>query len=346
MVAETLKVGRVLGGAYEIEALHASGSMGRVYLARQLSVGRDVVVKTLKRSETDEELNALLARRFEREAMATARLDHPNTVRLIDYGTDGGLQYLVLERLHGRSLATVLAEEGPLAATEVAHIAIRVCRALSEAHDAGVIHRDLKPENVFLCDYPDERRVVKVMDFGVARLVPHTDQHVSRITAAGLTVGTPMYIAPEQARGLDTTPQTDLYSLGVMLFELLTGRTPFSGGSGMEIAIKHIKEPPPPLPTDRLPPEHATRWRDLMAALLAKEPGRRPKSAAEVAERLAQLEVGPAEATATPKPDPEERPEAGTSSAAALPPSRRVWPLAAAASVALLVGLLLGKLLG
>ncbi|TNF26898.1 MAG: serine/threonine protein kinase, partial [Deltaproteobacteria bacterium] len=290
MGTTSVSVGHVFGGAYEIVSLLASGSMGRVYLARQRSVGREVVVKTLKRSETDPELNELLARRFEREAMATARLDHPNTVRLIDFGHDDGLQYLVLERLRGRSLAQVLTDEGPLPSTEVARIGVRICRSLAEAHGAGVIHRDLKPDNVFLCDYPGEPRVVKVMDFGVARLLPHTDQHVTRITAAGLTVGTPMYIAPEQARGLNTTAATDLYALGVTLFELLTGRAPFTGGSSMEIAIKHIKEPPPRLPGDRLPPEQVTQWQDLIASLLAKSPGDRPRNAAEVAALLAPLE--------------------------------------------------------
>ena len=224
-------VGRLLGGVYRVDKLITGGAMGVVYLARQLSVDREVIVKTLRLSDSDTELNEILVRRFRREAVATAHLDHPNTVRLIDYGDDRGLQYLVLERLRGRSLATVLATEGPLPAREVARIGALICRSLAEAHAAGVIHRDLKPENVFLCDYPGEPDVVKVMDFGVARLMPHTDQHVSRITTAGLTVGTPMYIAPEQARGLETSPATDLYSLGVVLFELLVGRPPHQGAT-------------------------------------------------------------------------------------------------------------------
>jgi serine/threonine-protein kinase len=334
------------GGAYRVDALLASGAMGRVYLGEQLSVGREVVVKTLKLSDTDTELNEILARRFQREAVATARLDHPNTVRLIDYGDDDGLQYLVLERLHGRSLAQVLSDEGPLPAPEVARIGVCICRSLAAAHAAGVIHRDLKPENVFLCDYPGEPRVVKVMDFGVARLLPHTDQHVSRITTAGLTVGTPMYIAPEQARGLDTTPATDLYSLGVVLFELLAGYPPFVGGSGMEIAIKHIKEAPPALPTQGLPPAHAAVWRDLVASLLAKDPAWRPASAAEVAGHLAEL------AHDSPLVVPEQPGSAAAPAPAlALPPSpraaptQRLWLMAAAASVALFIGVLLGRLL-
>ena len=329
-----------------MDALLASGAMGRVYLGEQLSVGREVVVKTLKLSDTDTELNELLARRFQREAVATARLDHPNTVRLIDYGDDDGLQYLVLERLHGRSLAQVLADEGPLPPHEAARIGVCICRSLAAAHAAGVIHRDLKPENVFLCDYPGEPRVVKVMDFGVARLLPHTDQHVSRITNAGLTVGTPMYIAPEQARGLDTTPATDLYSLGVVLFELLTGHPPFFGGSGMEIAIKHIKEAPPALPAQNLPPAHAAVWRDLVASLLAKDPTRRPASAAEVAGHLAELAhdsmLG---TTAAPDPATAHTPTGATPRPLRVAPAPRLWPVAAAASVALFIGVLLGRLL-
>ncbi len=281
---------RFVGGYQLLEEI-GRGSMGVVYRARQLSLDRDVVVKLLQLSDTDEELNELLTKRFRREAQATSRLDHPNTVRVIDFGqTEGGELYLVLEMLRGRSLGALRREVGHLPPARVARIAEQVCRSLAEAHAAGVIHRDLKPDNVFLCDYPDGRSVAKVMDFGVARLLAPTDTHISRITQAGLTVGTPMYIAPEQARGLETTPATDLYSLGVMLYELLSGAPPFDAINGMELAIKHIRQPSPTLEIPGLVGARLLEWRILIEALLAKRPADRPQTAAEVIERLAPLQ--------------------------------------------------------
>lgn len=296
----------VLAGNYRLERRLGEGAMGVVFAARQLSIDREVVVKMLKLSAHDTELNELLSKRFRREAVATAKLGHPNTVQIIDFGqADDGRRFIVLERLYGRPLSDVMVERGPMPPAEVARLAEQVCRSLAEAHGVGVIHRDLKPDNVFLCDFPDARGVVKVMDFGVARLVPHTDSHVTRITAAGLTVGTPMYIAPEQARGLDTTPATDLYSLGVMLYEMLTGEPPFKADSGMEMAIKHIKEPPPPLRLGPdVPAEVASAWTALVAALLAKDPARRPASALEVGKRLGALATPPAPAATAPPPHP------------------------------------------
>lgn len=291
-------VGHVLGGAFRVDSQLGEGSMGRVYAARQLSIDRDVVVKVLKRSGRDAALDALLTKRFRREAQATARLSHSHTVRVIDYGeTAEGLQYIVFERLVGESLDVIVAREGHLDPARVARVGAQIARSLDEAHAAGVVHRDLKPDNVFLCAYGDQRDVVKVMDFGVARLLPHTDQHVSQITRAGLTVGTPLYIAPEQARGLETTAATDLYSLGVMLFELLTGATPFNAATGMEVAIKHIREVPPELFIPRVTPEALGSWRFLVNRLLDKDPLRRPQSAAAVAvelDALAALSAQPA----------------------------------------------------
>ena len=345
---EGVAVGRVLGGRYRIEGLLGAGAMGLVYLARQLSVDREVVIKTLRVSPTAPELKALLAKRLKVEAFATARLDHPSTVRLLDFGEDDdGTAYIVLERLHGRHLGQVLQDRGALAPDAVARIGAQVCASLAEAHAAGVIHRDLKPDNIFLCDYPDEPGVVKVMDFGVARLLPHTDSHVSRITAAGLTVGTPMYIAPEQARGVETTAATDLYSLGVVLFELLTCEPPFSGGSGMELAIKHIKAPPPPLALSGVPPALAGAWEGLITALLEKDPRRRPQHAADVRRRLLALGgLGEAATAPTPTAPPAiaARPPEPDDARAPRGPAR-VPLLALTAAMALLVGVVLGRLL-
>lgn len=337
----------VLAGNYRLEGRLGEGAMGVVFAARQLSIDREVVVKLLKLSAHDTELNELLSKRFRREAVATAKLGHPNTVQIIDFGqADDGRRFIVLERLYGRPLSEVMTARGALPPAEVATIAEQICRSLAEAHGVGVIHRDLKPDNVFLCDFPDARGVVKVMDFGVARLVPHTDSHVTRITAAGLTVGTPMYIAPEQARGLDTTPATDLYSLGVMLYEMLTGEPPFKADSGMEMAIKHIKEPAPPLRLgDDVPADVAAAWSTLLASLLAKDPARRPPSALDVGQRLGALATAPAPTAPAPSPEAAGGPAARpTPERAAVGGALPRPALALVALALLLLGVALGHL--
>ncbi len=282
-------IGTVIRDAYRIEKKIGQGGMGAVYRAKQLSVDRDVVIKML-RSSDDPELNDLLEKRFKREALATSRLGHPNTISVLDFGqTEDGTLFLVLELLTGTPLNQILAREGPLDLQRVAKVGMQVCRSLNEAHEAGVIHRDLKPENVFLCNYRGEDDVVKVMDFGVARLMDPTDNNMTRITRAGLTVGTPMYIAPEQAMGQEVTPATDLYAFGVMLYEMLCGSVPFKADTGMEMALKHIREVPPPVPLDGIVDEIASKWQALTARLLLKDPKKRPQAAAEVADGLSEL---------------------------------------------------------
>ncbi len=284
-------VGTTLAGAYHIVERIGSGGMALVYRARQIAVGRDVAVKVVRES-TGRALGPVLVERFRREALVTSRLSHPNTVRLIDFGEDRhGRLYLVLELLRGRPLVDLLAEEGALPPARAAHIGAQICRALADAHEQGVVHRDLKPENVFVGDYQGEKDVVKVMDFGLARLVSGETPGLParRLTATGIAVGTPLFMSPEQRRGLEATPASDLYSVGVMLYELLTGHVPFTGASLEAIHAGHLNEAPPPLALEGLPADELVLWQDLVASLLSKDPADRPAHAADVAVQLEAL---------------------------------------------------------
>jgi len=205
---------------------------------------------------------------------------------VFDYGnTDDGLLYLAMELLKGRTLGKVIKFEGPLAAGRVARIGIQVCKSLNEAHGHGIVHRDLKPENIFLTDVAGEDELVKVLDFGIAKVVT-SDTGESSITRTGMVVGTPAYMAPEQGTGKPVTPATDLYSLGVILYECLSGRQPFSGETPLAVLMKHASEPVPRLVVGSMPPDVPPEMEDLVYQLLAKDPSRRPASAIDVAHLL------------------------------------------------------------
>jgi serine/threonine protein kinase len=283
-------VGQVFADRFRVEARLGQGGMGAVYRAHQLTLGRKVVIKVLELSGNDPELDEMLVQRFKREATVTSRLSHPNTVGIIDSGeTPSGALFIAYELLRGETLEGRLLRVGRLDSAVIASIVVQICRSLGEAHDQGVIHRDLKPANVFLALHPGEPDVVKVLDFGVARLVAPTDTHVTQITKAGLTVGTPMYIAPEQAIGAAVDAPTDLYALGVLLFELITGEPPFDDPTPMGVALKHVRQPPPPLYAVGLPRTTIDAWQPLVSALLSKKPEDRPQSALEVIGRVEKI---------------------------------------------------------
>lgn len=289
-------VGRVLKGAYRVEKLIGQGGMGAVYRGVQLAVNRQVAIKVLRpvgfmqASAKD----ALIAR-FRREAVATSVLNHPNTVRLFDFGEGkDGLLFLVLELLRGQALSDVIRAEGALEPARVASIGYQMCRSLAEAHSNGIVHRDLKPDNVFLCDFEDQADFVKVMDFGIARVVENDSD--KGVTQTGATVGTPSYMAPEQAMAAEIHPATDLYSLGIMLYEMLIGRVPFSGDTFMSVALRHLNESPAPLSLPGTPDHVVDGWQTLLDGLLAKVPEERPQSTREVADALKALERISAEA--------------------------------------------------
>jgi serine/threonine protein kinase len=240
-------VGRNIAGKFLVEEFLGGGAMGSVYRAKQVALEKSVAIKVLHR---DMARDQAFVGRFHREAKHTSRLDHPNSVRVLDFGEEpDGLLYIVMEFLDGRDLLTVMNEEWPLDDRRVAIILSQVLAALAVAHDQGIVHRDLKPENIMVLpgttDDGDMIDVVKVCDFGIATIAGavEEDPRGSKLTAKGLVMGTPDYMSPEQARGEKLDPRTDIYSVGVILYHLLTGRTPFTAESALGIALKHVSDP-------------------------------------------------------------------------------------------------------
>ena len=268
-------VGRVFSGRYRVEALVGEGGMGSVYSATQLSVNRSVALKILRPEYAS---NLEQVRRFQTEARAASSLDHPHTIRVIDFGqSDDGALYLVTELLEGETLSDLIAREGALDPWRAARITCQVLKSLSEAHSMGIVHRDLKPENIFLTRVHGEGDFAKVLDFGIAKITA-PDRERRSLTVTGTVVGTPLYMAPEQARGQAVGRSADLYSVGVLLYEMLAGEPPFMGETAMQVMMEHIQTEPPPLALSLDAPslgelERVVDW------CLAKEPADRPATA-------------------------------------------------------------------
>lgn len=298
-------VGRVFKDAYRIESKLGEGGFGAVYAATQLVVDRPVAVKVLRpdRLAHDEALRAMLTSRFQREAVATSRLMHPNTVRLIDFGqSDDGVLFLVLELLQGADLADIIARDAPMDPARVARIGQQIGQSLSEAHGLGIIHRDLKPSNVFLQDFHGVRDFVKVMDFGIARVVAADSAQV-QLTRTGTVQGTPRYMAPEQAMAMPTGPGSDLYALGCILYEMLTGGPVFDAETLLAISLAHVQTPPPHVALPGAPAALTEAWDAVIQLLLRKDPATRPQTGAEVVALLRDLEAASSVAQIVRPPD-------------------------------------------
>jgi serine/threonine protein kinase len=288
MLAEQL-LGKTIAGRLRITELLGEGAMAYVYLAEHLALGKKFAVKVLRQNLLDE---PELVERFRREARAASRLSHPSIVYIADFGqAEDGRPYLVMENVDGPSVRQAIEDAlpGVLPVPRVLQLLEQVADALAVAHDAGVIHRDLKPDNLRLTtDHLGEERV-KVLDFGLAKIV--TGEDWDTITKAGQVFGTPPYMSPEQIQGADLDTRTDLYSLGVIAFELLSGRLPFERDSIRGFVKAHRFEAPPPLAASR--PPNAARLppglEALVMRLLEKDRDRRPGRASELARELAEL---------------------------------------------------------
>ncbi len=290
--AEAL-VGQVLADRYQVEALLGSGGMGSVYRAEHVHMRKAVAVKVLHREMTY--LPEVVAR-FEREAVAAARIEHPNVAGAKDFGRlpDGSF-YLVLEYVEGRSLRRVLDEEGTLDAARALNIAGEITAALAAAHASGIVHRDLKPDNVMLVPRPGERDAVKVLDFGIAKLSAEDTRDQPALTRVGSVFGTPEYMSPEQAVGQAVDARSDLYTVGILLYEMLEGHTPFAGeGDMVGVLTRQMTAEPPPLSAG-IDPELSA----LVMTQLAKSPDGRIQTADELLSRLRHLE-----GAVTPSPGP------------------------------------------
>lgn len=312
----------VIAGRYELVELIGKGGMSSVWQAHDRLLDRLVAIKILHPHFTEDEE---YVERFRREARSVAQLSHPNIVTVIDRGEDEGRQYIVFEYIEGENLKELLERTGPMPVRDALTLALQMARALSFAHGRGLIHRDVKPQNVLM----NAEGQAKMTDFGIAR-----ELDVQGVTITGTVLGTSEYIAPEQARGQQVDAQTDVYSLGVVLYELLTGGVPYHGDNFVTVALKHVNEPAPSVLEKR--PEVPARVANAVERAMAKSPSERFQSMNELVDELEAClaDSDPVSEEATmisrrPVVEQEQRPRRQR-------PRRRVgflWPVAAVLAV-------------
>lgn len=266
-------IGRTINDRFRITRLIARGGMGKVYLAEQAPLGRLCAVKVLNpnyNGSAEPEFH----KRFFLEASVTSKLSHPNTVTIFDYGvTDDDYYFMAMEYLEGQTLHQAIREHGFITEERAVNIVSQICRGLREAHALGVIHRDLKPANIFLVKHGDETDFVKILDFGLVKNV--LEKAEDQITQTGLFMGSPKYMAPEQIHGAAVDARTDVYSLGVVLCEMLTGRVPFDRATSVSILMAHVSESPPPLTELKSDVMCSIEVEDIVRRCLAKNPADR-----------------------------------------------------------------------
>ncbi len=325
-------VGKVLNSRYELEQLIGTGGMADVYMARDNLLGRTVAVKILHPQYAKDEV---FIARFRQEAQAAANLNQPNIVNVYDWGIENSTYYLVMEYVEGRDLKDIILQGGPLLPERAVEIAMSICLALQAAHAQGIVHRDIKPQNIIVT-YDNK---IKVMDFGIARTTGG-----SAMTQTGTIMGTAQYISPEQAQGRAADPRSDLYSLGVVLYEMLTGKVPFDGDNPVSIAYKHVREDP--LPPTMVNPDISPGLEAVVMKALSKNPENRYQSAVEMRSDLERCLEG-APVFATPVLPADEAALGATRAypvAAGAPPAKRslAWLWISIIVIAVLAGIGVG----
>ncbi|HEY5962067.1 MAG TPA: serine/threonine-protein kinase [Polyangiaceae bacterium] len=284
-----IEIGDIVAGKYRLLAMIGEGGMGVVYLAEHSLIEKRVALKVLR---SEYSMKPELVSRFQQEAISASRIKHPNVLDVFDFGQlEDGSFFLAMEYLSGRDLAAELTESGTIAPERAVRIALQMCRALAVAHARGVVHRDLKPENVFLHVTEEGDEVVKIVDFGIAQLKGKEDSEAGhtrkrRLTRTGMIFGTPEYMSPEQAKGTAVDLRSDIYALGIILYEMVTGAVPFTGTTFMAVLTAHLTQPTPPI--DAIAPGTAisNELEQAIMRSLEKDPGQRYQSMRELASAL------------------------------------------------------------
>lgn len=280
-------LGHTVAGRYHVVRKLSQGGMGAIYLATQQPLGREVALKVLLNTVAHDET---AVQRFEQEARAVSRLRHPHIITLYDFGrTEDGRLFIAMEFLDGESLRDAVQKAGRLPYRRALHVVKGIVSGLAEAHRLGIMHRDLKPENVMLVNQAGDPDFVKMLDFGLARSVAAQETD-ARLTQQNTIPGTPAYLPPERAAGVDDDLRSDLYSLGALWFELLCGRPPFDGDSAIKIIVRHMQEPAPSPRAAGADPALPPAMEALVSRLLEKQPERRPESAEALLKELLGLE--------------------------------------------------------
>ncbi|HPH27088.1 MAG TPA: serine/threonine-protein kinase [Pseudomonadota bacterium] len=280
-------IGKTLGGRYTIRATIGSGGMGHVYRATQAPINREVAIKVLRVDLAGQDG---VAERFKREARAASLIQHPNAITIFDYSEDDGLLYLVMEFLAGETLRQRLRRDPPMEVSQALDMFEAMAGALGAAHRVGVVHRDLKPDNIFLAKFDAVGEVVKVLDFGLAKLLEKAATGEEQLTDHNLRLGTPRYMAPEQALGIQPIDsRCDVYALGLLLYEMLAQRAPFIGDDGMEVLAQRLRREAPRLSQAAPQKNFSEQMDELVGSMLKKERALRPADANEVLAKLREI---------------------------------------------------------
>ena len=272
-------VGTTLANCYEIQSVIGQGGMGIVYRARHTLMERTVAIKMLQSQLISDSLSV---KRFQHEAKAASKIDHPHVIKINDFGiSPTGQPFIVMDYLEGISLADVIKKDGQLSVERTIRIITQACDALNHAHNQGVVHRDLKPTNIVLVTYDDEVDFVKVVDFGVAKLM-NSGPEGQKLTQAGEVCGSPVYMSPEQCLGMELDPRSDIYSMGILIYETLTGKLPLIGKTMVDTMSKHINEMPMRFSEARPDLYIPERLEAIIFKALSKDPEHRPSTMDEL----------------------------------------------------------------